>query len=135
MTVNRADIIESKFLEQRAAGPEAARELLGPSGLFLKEFWKVPRELFSDIAQGAVSLAGDEPCQIGRHGTDRRRNRHIVVVENDDQPLIARAGIVHGLVRHAGGHRPVANDGHDIVLLAVQIPRHRHAESGRDRRR
>src|SRR5262245_8423900 len=95
VTVNRADIVESKLLEQGAAGPETACELLGPASFLLEEFWKVSRELFADIAQRPIRLAGDEPCQIRGHGANRRRNRHVVIVQNNDQPLVARAGIVH----------------------------------------
>src|SRR5262245_64842934 len=102
VTVDRTDIVEAKFLEQGAPGPETAREFLGPAGLLLEEFRKVSRKLFSNVAERAVRLAGDKPRQICRHGADRWRNRHIIVVENDDQPLIARAGIVHGFVSHAG---------------------------------
>ena len=75
-------------------------------------------DLFGRVAQRAVGLAGIQPRQIGRHRADRRRNRHVVVVENDDQPRIHRAGIVHGLIGHAGGHRAVADHGDDIILAA-----------------
>ena len=92
-------------------------------------------ELLADVAQREIGAAGDEPRQIGRHGADRRRDRHVVVVEDDDQPLVARAGIVHRLIGHAGRHGAVADHGDDIVLLAVEVARHRHAEAGRNRGR
>jgi len=44
------------------------------------------------------------------------------------------ARVVHGLIGHSGGHRPVADDGDHIVAPALEIPRHGHAEAGRDRR-
>ena len=84
VTIDRTYIIESKLLEQCAARPEAARKFLGAPGLFLEEFRKVMGKLFSDIAQRAVGLAGDQPRQIGRHGAHRRRDGHIIVVEDDD---------------------------------------------------
>ena len=79
--------------------------------------------------------AGDKPRQIGAHRADRRRDRHVVVVEDDDQPRIERAGVVHRLIGHAGRHRAVADHGDDVVLPAVEVARHRHAEAGRDRGR
>ena len=92
-------------------------------------------DLFGRLAQRAVGLAGVEPRQIGRHRADRRGNRHIVVVENHDQPRIHSAGIVHGLIGHAGGHRAVADHGDDVVLAAGKVARHRHAEAGGNRGR
>ena len=76
-----------------------------------------------------------QPRQIGRHRADRRRDRHVVVVEDDDQPRVHRAGIVHRLIGHAGGHRAVADHRDDVVLAAGEVARHRHAEAGRDRGR
>ena len=92
-------------------------------------------ELLGGLAQRAIGLAGNEPRQIGAHRADRRRDRHVVVVEDDDQPRIHRAGIVHRLIGHAGGHRAVADHGDDVVLAAGEVARHRHAEAGGDRGR
>ena len=80
-------------------------------------------------------MAGDEPRQIGRHRPGRRRDRHVVVVEDDDEPRAHRPGVVHRLIGHAGRHGAVADDGHDIVDLVRKIARHRHAEGGGDRGR
>ena len=91
--------------------------------------------MLADLAQRAIGLAGNQPRQISRHGADRRRDRHVVVVEHDDQPRIHRARIVHRLIGHAGGHRAVADHGDDVILLAFEIARHRHAERGGNRGR
>ena len=99
------------------------------------DFRQVLAELLGRLAQRAIGLAGVKPRQIGRHRADRRRDRHVVVVENDDQPRIHRAGIVHGLIGHARGHRAVADHGDDVVLAAGEVARHRHAEAGGDRGR
>ena len=136
MAVDRADIIEAEFLEQRAAvHHEAAGIFLDAVGAVGDHFRQVLADLLGGLAQRAVGLAGIEPRQIGRHRADRRRNRHVVVVENDDQPGIHRAGIVHGFIGHAGGHRAVADHGDDIILAAGEVARHRHAEPGGDRGR
>ncbi len=74
--------------------------------------------------------------QIGRHGADRRGDRHVVVVQDDDQPRAERAGIVHRLIGHAGRHGTVADDATTTLLLSpCQIARHGHAEAGGDRGR
>ena len=64
-----------------------------------------------------IGAARDQPRQIGRHRADRRRDRHVVVVEDDDQARVHRAGIVHRLVGHAGRHRAVADHRDDVVVL------------------
>ena len=46
-----------------------------------------------------------------------------------------RAGVVHGLVGHAGAHRPVADHATTLRSTPVEPGRHRHAEPGRDRGR
>ena len=45
-----------------------------------------------------------------------------------------RAGIVHRLIGHAGGHRAIADHRDDIGSLAGERIGHRHAEAGRNRR-
>ena len=92
-------------------------------------------DLTHDLAQAMIAAAGDAAREIGRQRADRRRDRHVVVVEHHDQAGIHRAGIVHGLVSHAGRHRAVADHGDDVVLLALQVARDRHAEAGGDRGR
>lgn len=135
MTVNRSDIIEAKLLEQRAAGPEAAREFFGLRRLLLKELRQSMSELLADIAERPVGTPGNQPCEISRHRTDRWRDRHVIIVENDDEPLVARAGVVHRFIGHAGRHRTVADHAYHAVAFAGEVPRHRHAEARRDRRR
>ena len=44
------------------------------------------------------------------------------------------AGVVQGLQCHAAGERAVADDGHNVVLLAGQVAGKRDAESRRDGR-
>ena len=133
--VDRADIVEAQLLEEGAAGPEAAREFLGALGLLVEEFRQALGELLRRLAQGPVGAAGDEPGEIGRHRPGRRRDRHVVVVEDDDEARMPGAGIVHRLVGHARRHRSVADDADDGVVLLLEVARHGHAETGRDRGR
>ena len=90
---------------------------------------------FAQLRKLQIGAAGDEPRQIGAQRADRRRDRHVVVVEDDDQARVHGAGIVHRLIGHAGAHGAVADHADDVVLLAGEIARHRHAEAGRDRGR
>jgi hypothetical protein len=39
------------------------------------------------MAHGGIGLGRDQLRQIGAHRTDRWRDRHVVVVEDDDQAV------------------------------------------------
>jgi hypothetical protein len=71
-----------------------------------------------------------QPRQVGAHRANGRRDRHVVVVEDHDQPRVHGAGVVHRLIGHARAHGTVADDADDVVLAAGEIARHRHAEPG-----
>ena len=135
MAVDHADIVEAELLEQGAAGDEAAGELFRLQRPLFQEFGQPLGHLLADVAQRQESRARQQPGQVIRHGADRRRDRHLVVVEDDDQPPVARAGIVHGLVGHAGRHRAVADHGDDVVVAPRHVAGDRHAERGGDRGR
>ena len=135
MSIDRADVEEAQFLEQRAAGNETARVLLGAARRHAEAARKLLRDFGQHVPQRAIWLGGDELREIGAHGADRRGDRHVIVVEDNDQSRTHRPGVVHRLIGHAGAHRAIADDGDDVVLLAAKIAGDRHAESGRDRRR
>ena len=135
MAVDRPDIEEAELLEQSAAGPEAAAEFFGAPRLLEEEFRQALGELLGRLADRAIGLARHQPRQIGRHRAGRRRDRHVVVVENDDQARMQRAGVVHRLIGHARRHRAVADHRDDMIVALRKIARHRHAEPGRNRGR
>ncbi len=142
MAVDRADVEEPQLLEQRAAGQHAAGILLGPLGRALQRLGEAARQVARQVAHRLEGLGGDQPREIGAHGADRRGDRHVVVVQDDDQARMHRAGIVHRLVGHAGRHRAIADHrDHVAVLLAdvagllLVVARHGEAERGGDRGR
>ena len=135
VAVDRADIVEAELVEQRAAltRPRAYSSIAHRA--LLEERRQVLGDLAHEVAQRAIGAAGDAAGEIGRQRADRRRDRHVVVVEDDDQPRVHRAGVVHRLVRHAGRHGAVADHRDHVVVAAAEVARHRHAEAGRDRGR
>ena len=136
VAVDRADIEEAELVEQRAAGDETAGIFLDGDRALLQHAARQPLgDLPHPMAQAAIGGAGHAAGEIGRQRADRRRDRHVVVVEHDDQTRIHRAGIVHGLIGHARRHGAVADHGDDVVLLAVEIAGDRHAETGGNRGR
>ena len=90
---------------------------------------------FAIVAQTERNEVDDETSlrQIGAEGADRRRDRHVVVIQDDDQArLSARAGVVHRLVGHAGAHRAIADHRDHIALVG---PSSRSPPPCRGRRR
>ncbi len=133
--VDRADVVEAELLEQRAAGPIGARHFLGERGAAFPILGQALGELLQRFAEVEVGAARRDAREIGRECADRGRDRHVVVVEDDDEALVAGAGVVHGLVGHARTHGAVADDADDVVGAAVEIAGDRHAEAGGDRGR
>ncbi|GJD98052.1 hypothetical protein OCOJLMKI_5291 [Methylobacterium iners] len=147
--VDRADIVEAHLLEHRArAHDQAAGELLGLGRALVEGLGQKLAQLLGGLAQRAVGAARGQPGEVGRHGAHRGGDRHVVVVEDDDEARVLRAGIVHGLVGHARRHRAVADHRHDIAAMGggtalgltlrlglgrVEVASDRHAEARRDR--
>ena len=73
-----------------------------------------------------------QPRQRVAQRPDRRRDRHVIVVEDDDQPVAGVMGIVHRLIGHAGAHRAVADHRDRPARLAGQLVGDGEAERGGD---
>ena len=81
------------------------------------------------------ALRRNQPREIGRQPADRRRDRHVVVVEDHDQPVARLLGVVHRLVGHARAHRAVADHRDALARRARQLVGHGKAERRADRGR
>jgi hypothetical protein len=131
--VDRADVVEAELLEQGAAGGHAAGVFLGPLGHHLQRPRQVLGDVLAEPTGALVGPAGDQPGEIGAEAADRRGDRHVVVVEDDDQLARGVGGVVHRLVGHAGAHRAVADHRDHRVVVAALIAGHGEAERRRDR--
>ena len=56
-----------------------------------------------------VDAPGQQAREVVGQRADRRRDRHLVVVQDHQQVGVHRAGVVHRLERHAGRHGAVAD--------------------------
>ncbi len=133
--IHRAQVAEAEGLEKPVLHEHVADMILPP----LQQMVQRPahqRRLFQCLGYRALgaqpALAG---AQVGEVAADRAhigRDAHLVVIEDNNQPGAAAAGIVHGLVAHAAGERAIAHHGDDMPLLALQIPRAGQAQGGRN---
>jgi hypothetical protein len=135
MTVDGPDIIEAELVEESAAGEHAAGILLHPVRGDVERLGHCPRELLGDPPRGKILPRADQARQRISQRADRRRDRHVVVVEDDDEAVTGCSGIVHRLIGHARAHRPVADDRDRVMRVAGKLVGDREAERRRDRGR
>ena len=133
MPVNRANIVKAHFLKQCAACSKPARIFFNLARFFLNAVREHARHPFGEPAHRLIGRARKQARKIGAHGTDGRCNRHVIVIQNNNQPVFQRAGIIHGLKRHACAHSPVANDGDDVIVIVHEIACYGHAKTGGNR--
>ena len=134
--VDRADIVEAQFLEQGAAGQEAAGILLRPLGRALDLARELLGQHHGQLPDRPEAARRDQPAQIRRQPAHRRRDRHVVIVQDDDQARARDRRVVHRLIGHAGAHGAVADHGDDVAaFLFLQFARHRETQAGGNRGR
>ena len=83
VAVDGADVVEAHFLEQGPAGQDAAGVFLGPARGAFQPAREVLGHAGGQVAQVQEGPAADEAGQVGAHGADRRRDAHVVVVQDD----------------------------------------------------
>ena len=130
VAVHRTDIIKAQLLEQGAAGHHAAGKFLGPFGGPLQRPGEQMGQVLHHMTDRMIGFGRQQPRQIVIHGAHRRRDGHVVVVEDHHQARLHRTGVVQRLIGHAGAHRAVADHRHHMVGAALQVAAHRHAQTG-----
>ena len=68
------------------------------------------------------------------HSADGRRNRHAVIVENDENIRVENAQAVERLIHQAVIEGAVADKGDNVVILLFQVARFGYAQRRRNGR-
>jgi len=118
VAVDRTVVMEAEFLEQGAGSNHALDVLLGATGQF-EQRWGETEHVAAGLAGDVEGFRRGKPGQDIVQRADRWRDRHFIVVEDDQHVGIGDAGVVQRLEGHAGRHRTVADDGHDLAVLAL----------------
>ena len=84
------------------------------------------------VAQQVVALARCDARQVVVEGTHVLVDGHLVVVEDDEQVVGVRRGVVQALEGHAAADRGIADHGHHLPLVALQLVGHSHAQGSRN---
>ena len=140
MPVDHAHICEVEFLPPEPGRPEGLDRLLDGRAEPLERRsdsdWELRQPTLDALARVPQLRVEADPVEVARQRTDVRRDRHSVVVEQDDDRCPLATRLVHGLKRDAARHGSVADDGHDVGILRMPTA-HRLLDPDRvaDRRR
>ena len=126
-----SDVVEAELLEQRGRHHHALGLLLQPLGQF-KQRRRIAQHLLAHVLGRRVELPAHELGQVAVERAHRGRDRHVVVVQHHQQPALGHTGVVQGLEGHAGRHGAVADDGHGVAFIALDLGGQRHAQRRRD---
>src|SRR6185369_8572108 len=120
MPVDRSDILKAERLEKHPRSEYAFQCLLGPFRHFESMFAEVVKSLQKalDILLDLVNkFVGDGAVHKVGECPDIFRDRHLVVIQDDDQVLVQMTRLVQTFERHAAGHGTVADDRYHLVPL------------------
>ena len=134
VAVDRADVVEAEFLEQRA-GQHHPLHVLFPALGELLHRRDLRQHFLAAAAHRVVEARREQAREVAVERADRLRDRHLVVVQHDEEVRMRGAGIVERLERHPRAHRAVADHRDDAPVLPAALRGDRHAERGGDRRR
>ena len=135
MPIHRPDMEEPQFTEQGMSGHHLFGQITSAPGRCFQFCWEMAGDILHNPADRMKRLRGNQLREIGRHRPHRRGNGHIIIIQNHNQITVRRTGIIHRLISHASRHRPITNHGNHVIIPALQIARHRHAITSRNRSR
>ena len=127
VTVNGANVVEAQLLEQGAGHHHALRVLL-PAPQQLLQLRQAAQGGLAALAHAGVELAGEQPRQVAADGPHRRRDGHVVVVEDHHQIRVQGTGVIEGLEGHARTQGPVADHRDHVSRLALGLGGHGHTQ-------
>ena len=127
---HHADVGDPEVLEQLARLGERDHRL-AEAARQLEDARADDRDVLGHAVVGGLALLprGRELDlgQVLRQRPDRRADRHLVVVEHDQQLALPMADVVEGLEREARQQRRVADDDRDPLERVAQVARRREA--------
>ncbi len=123
---HRADVGDPEVLEQLAGLGEPHDRRAEPATQ-LEDVHADHRDPLDGPVVGALAVAPRarqlDLAQVLRERPDGRADRHLVVVEHDEQLRLALADVVEGLEREAAHHRGVPDDDRDPLQAVADVAR------------
>ena len=87
------------------------------------------QRLLHTALKACVHFIGPKAVQILRHASYIFRNRHMVVIQDDDKILLKPGSIVERFVRHTSGQRTVTDDRDDVFISSKKVSRRHQTDS------
>ena len=129
--VDRSDVVEAKFLEQRGWHHHAFGMLFEALGQ-LKQRRRVLEHVFTNRFGCRIKTPTHQLGQVAVECPHRRADRHVVVVQDHQQLAILDARVVECLKSHASRHGAIANHRNRMTRLALLAGGQSHAQSRRN---
>ncbi len=121
MAVDRTDIVKAQFLEQGATHRHAARKFIGFAGGIVERAGQFAGEPLGKVAQAQKFAARYQTGEVSGKAADWGGDRHVIVVQDHDQPVSGLARVIHGLIRHARRHGAIADHCYALARLACEL--------------
>ena len=132
MAVDGANVVKAKLLEQGGRYHHAFGVFLDALGQ-LKQSGRAFEDAFAHAFGLGIKLPAHELRKIAVERAHRRADAHFVVIQDDQQAAIFHARMVHGLEGHARRQGTVANHGHRVALVSLDLGGHGHSQGCRNR--
>ena len=136
VAVDRAEIPEPEGFEEHSRRHhhlDAFLDTRGNAPQPVPPHIELVRQLINILLQLVVRRCGDQLREVIREGPDIRSDRHVVIVQNNDQVLLHDPRVVHPLVHHAARHRAIPHHRDDTVFLTRKLTGGNHSEGGGNR--
>jgi len=140
MAINRAHVGEAELLEHRThlrhrKAPHALLQAIQFRRDLSTHEGEMLHALLNASGEKLHGWAQPHAVEVGRERSHRRRDRHVVVIENNEQRCRRKVTcMVDGLECHPTGERSVTDDSDALEGLTASIPGDGHPESRRNRR-
>ncbi len=137
MSIDRAEVAKIEILKDTPRYERSFDRFFNTTGCLVHEPTHTGNLLDQALrlmSHGVVDLPRNNTVKVLGNGADIRRNRHFIVVEDDDEFIFVQgARVTHRLPCHTGGQRAVADDHHHVIVSTQLIARFRNAETGGNR--
>ena len=131
VTVVGAEVFEAELLEEGAGDHHVLQQLLHVGGELVEldaDERNAIHHALGQIFGLVVALAFDDLVQVAADSSDIRGDRHVVVVEDEEEFAFEMAGLIQALEGQTAGERSVSDHGHDAIVLLAEIAGHGDTE-------
>ena len=121
MPIDRADVLKAQLFKQGTAARHTGDQGPRPTRAVAQGAGQSRLKPLSHATQARQRPTLGQRVEIAVQGPNRGRNAHIIVVQDDEQPLAQIASGIHRLIGHTGRDGAVPDDGNRITSGLAHI--------------